>query len=219
MAEPMLGATAAAAARFATGTVIAFAGAAKFLDVRGFAAALRNYPVIGRFMTTGPRRRAATILLASAEATAGLSFAAGWQLRTSAPTVLLLLALFSGGILLALARGESFSCHCFGQADSKPISWWTLGRNVTLLCVAAASTLSTHVSLDAVGGGELGIATYLSALLVATQVSLLVFLTLQFGKVRALSSYVRHVPRYDESSLRLVWAGTPEPTKVRRARR
>ena len=45
---------------------------------------------------------------------------------------LALLAVFTVGIGVMLARGQSADCHCFGQLHSKPVSWTTLARNLAL---------------------------------------------------------------------------------------
>jgi len=49
--------------------------------------------------------------------------------------VFVVLCLFSVLIASALVRGQSFSCACFGSSD-RPISGWTLARNVVLIAVA-----------------------------------------------------------------------------------
>jgi len=47
-----------------------------------------------------------------------------------------LLSIFTAGIGLMLARGQSPDCHCFGQLHSKPVSWMTFARNLALAAVA-----------------------------------------------------------------------------------
>jgi peroxiredoxin len=49
---------------------------------------------------------------------------------------LALLLIFTIGIGVNLARGQSPDCHCFGQLHSEPVSWTTLARNVALAAMA-----------------------------------------------------------------------------------
>lgn len=66
---------------------------------------------------------------------------------------LALLAVFTLGIGVMLARGQSADCHCFGQLHSKPVSWTTLARNVALAGLAVFVVLSggDNAGLSAVG--------------------------------------------------------------------
>lgn len=49
---------------------------------------------------------------------------------------LALLLIFTAGIGVNLARGQSPDCRCFGQIHSEPVSWLTFGRNLLLAAVA-----------------------------------------------------------------------------------
>ena len=49
---------------------------------------------------------------------------------------LALLSVFTIGIGVSLARGQSPDCRCFGQIHSEPVSWLTFGRNLLLAAVA-----------------------------------------------------------------------------------
>jgi thiol-disulfide isomerase/thioredoxin/uncharacterized membrane protein YphA (DoxX/SURF4 family) len=49
---------------------------------------------------------------------------------------LTLLLIFTVGIAVNLARGQSPDCHCFGQLHSEPVSGATVARNVALAAVA-----------------------------------------------------------------------------------
>lgn len=60
---------------------------------------------------------------------------------------LILLAVFSGLIIAALIRGDSFSCACFGS--SSPISWRGLCRNLALITLTVfALTFSLPPFVD-----------------------------------------------------------------------
>lgn len=49
---------------------------------------------------------------------------------------LALLLIFTAGIGVNLARGQSPDCRCFGQLHSEPVSWATFARNLALVAVA-----------------------------------------------------------------------------------
>jgi thiol-disulfide isomerase/thioredoxin len=48
-----------------------------------------------------------------------------------------LLAAFTIGIVANLLRGKRVDCHCFGAMSTKPLSWWSVLRNVSLMVFAA----------------------------------------------------------------------------------
>lgn len=72
---------------------------------------------------------------------------------SGAVAALALLAAFTVGIGVMLARGQSADCHCFGQLHSKPVSWTTLARNLALAALAVFIVLKgkDDVGLSAVG--------------------------------------------------------------------
>ena len=49
---------------------------------------------------------------------------------------------FTGVLVLRLAQGRRVPCACFGTAR-RPISWWTVGRNVALLAVAGLALVAS----------------------------------------------------------------------------
>jgi hypothetical protein len=44
-----------------------------------------------------------------------------------------LLAVFTVGIAVNLLRGNRVDCHCFGAMSTKPLSWWSVVRNLLLI--------------------------------------------------------------------------------------
>ncbi len=48
----------------------------------------------------------------------------------------LLLAVFIGGMLWQIAKGNAPDCHCFGAIHSEPVSWKSLARNVVFAALA-----------------------------------------------------------------------------------
>jgi hypothetical protein len=46
-------------------------------------------------------------------------------------------------IVSLLARGRRPACACFGAARSRPISWWTVVRNLVFITVNVIALLGT----------------------------------------------------------------------------
>ena len=109
---------------------------------RAFAASLRPLGFIPERLL---RSTALAVTAAEVAAVAGLSCvpfgtgAAGAPARLVAAAALVLaavlLAVLTGGIALALGRGATASCACFGAAE-RPLSRRHLMRNVALLAIA-----------------------------------------------------------------------------------
>jgi thiol-disulfide isomerase/thioredoxin/uncharacterized membrane protein YphA (DoxX/SURF4 family) len=47
-----------------------------------------------------------------------------------------LLAVFIGGMIWQIAKGQAPDCHCFGAIHSEPVSWKTLVRNIVFAALA-----------------------------------------------------------------------------------
>ena len=50
----------------------------------------------------------------------------------TAVAVLVLLAAFNGLLLVRLDDDVRLPCACFGAWSARPVSWWSVGRNVAL---------------------------------------------------------------------------------------
>lgn len=57
---------------------------------------------------------------------------AGWA-------AIALLVGFSVFLVVALLRGVEAPCACFGSMTSRPVTWWSVARNVLLMALAAVS--------------------------------------------------------------------------------
>jgi thiol-disulfide isomerase/thioredoxin/uncharacterized membrane protein YphA (DoxX/SURF4 family) len=117
-------------ARLILAAVFAVAGIAKLLDRQGTKKSLPQFGV--------PDFLAApfAILLPLAELTCAAGLLVTSWMWPAAGATAALLALFTLGIGITLARGKAPDCHCFGQMSSKPVSWRTLVRNAALLVLA-----------------------------------------------------------------------------------
>jgi SAM-dependent methyltransferase/peroxiredoxin len=118
------------AARVALAGIFLVAAATKLLDMRGFRTALQGFGVTGASAAVG----AVSIPIAEL-LVAGLSIPAATARGGAALAVVLLLT-FEVGIALALQRGVTPDCHCFGQLHSRPAGGETLARNALFMAVA-----------------------------------------------------------------------------------
>jgi methylamine dehydrogenase accessory protein MauD len=117
-------------ARLLLTAVFAVAGLAKLADRAGTRQAIKDFGL--------PAALAAPLALVLppaelAVAVALIPAASAWW---GAAGALALLALFTAGIAVNLARRRTPDCHCFGQLHSAPIGRQTLVRNAALAAVA-----------------------------------------------------------------------------------
>jgi hypothetical protein len=86
---------------------------------------------------------AATNLLAMTipwvELIAGLALVAGVRPRAGALVYTALLAVFTIGVVAALARGLSFDCGCFGKAGAGPIGVKKLAENFGMVALGVVA--------------------------------------------------------------------------------
>ena len=52
---------------------------------------------------------------------------------------IVLLGAFTVFLVVALARGVEAPCACFGSLTTRPVSWWSVARNVVLIGLAVVS--------------------------------------------------------------------------------
>jgi hypothetical protein len=74
-------------------------------------------------------------LLPWIELTIGALVVAGF--RVAAGAAFLLLAGFTGWLARQLLRGDRRPCGCFGETAGRPVSGWSIGRNLGLMGAAA----------------------------------------------------------------------------------
>lgn len=108
------------------GAVLVIAGVAKLTS--------RGWPSQARAIGAPPWAvRVVPILEVAigAALVAGLPYA-GWA-------AIALLVGFTVFLVLALLRGVEAPCACFGSMSSRPVTWWSVVRNVVLVALAAVS--------------------------------------------------------------------------------
>jgi len=127
--DPVIGWMAAAAAA----AIFIASGVLKFYDVETFRGAVTNYRLIPEWLATPFAWMAPVVECAAA---LGLLLA---PIRESAALLLIvLLGVFTGAIVINLARGRTdIDCGCFGPALRQRLSWWLLLRNGALFALLA----------------------------------------------------------------------------------
>ncbi|QQS42481.1 MAG: redoxin domain-containing protein [Acidobacteriota bacterium] len=112
--------------------VFLIAGIGKLLDREGSEKALASFDVPERLV----KPFAAALPWIEIAVAAALLFAVtSWYASVAAT---LLLAAFTAGMLVQLAKGNAPDCHCFGQIHSEPVSGRSVARNVILTLSALA---------------------------------------------------------------------------------
>jgi uncharacterized membrane protein YphA (DoxX/SURF4 family) len=126
-------------AQIVAGLIFLAAALPKLADLPGFAGSVHNF----RLDAVIPM--AATNLLAMTipwvELVAGLALVAGVRPRAGAIVYTVLLALFTVGVMQAMARGLSFDCGCFGKTGSATIGAKKLAENLAMLAVGVIAAV------------------------------------------------------------------------------
>ena len=166
------------AVRLLLALMFVVAGAAKLADRPGAARAFEEFGAPARISP------ALAIALPVVELLLGLGLVSASTAGPSAIGASALLLLFTSAIAIALARGRTPDCHCFGQLHSAPAGPSTLIRNAALTVIAAGlawvsmtragpSLLDTLAGLEASRG--LILALILALVLVSVVQSILLF--------------------------------------------
>lgn len=133
-------------ARLALGGTWIAAGSAKLASNGG----LRDS--VARFGLLPDRAaHAVAIVLPWIEVSLGGLLIVGQWTKPAAEASIGLLFVFNAAISINLLRGNRVACHCFGQFGRKPISWWSVARNLVLLAVASLVSVGASGYLAADG--------------------------------------------------------------------
>jgi len=145
--------------RLALAVVFAVSGGAKAANRAGTRQAAADLGVPGRL--TG----VAAAVLPVIELAVALLLVPASTARPAAAVGAVALVAFTGLVVLNLARGRRPDCHCFGALSTKPISGWSVVRNVGLLAVAVVVAVSDGGrSLAAYTAAQLVVGTVLVVL-------------------------------------------------------
>ena len=115
------------------GAVLIFSATQKVTDWRGW---------ITHSAQLGVPRSVATVV-APLEGLIGVALVSQLWSRLVLVVSLAMLLAFTILIVSLLARGRHPACACFGAARSRPISWWTVVRNVVFITVNVIALLGT----------------------------------------------------------------------------
>ena len=126
-------------AQIVAGLIFLAAALPKIADLAGFAGSVHNFhlePIIPM---------AATNLLAMTipwvELVAGLALVSGVRPRAGAFVYTALMAVFTIGVISALARGLSFECGCFGKSGSATIGAKKVAENLGMILVGVIAAV------------------------------------------------------------------------------
>jgi len=113
------------------GLLFAWASLTKLGDLSSFAAQVHNF----RMMPVAVENLVA-LTLPWIELVAALALILDVRPRSGAAVVAALLAVFTAGVLVAMARGLDIECGCFGTADVTRVGVGKVLQNVGMLLVA-----------------------------------------------------------------------------------
>jgi uncharacterized membrane protein YphA (DoxX/SURF4 family) len=123
-------------AQIILGLLFLVASLAKLVDVTSLASQVHNFHLLPFWS-----EHLVAMTLPWIEFVAGLALVLGIRARAGAWLVGVLLAGFTVGIVLAMARGLNFECGCFGTADGTRVGWTKLGENLGMLALAVVGSL------------------------------------------------------------------------------
>lgn len=127
------------AAQLVAGLIFLAAALPKIADLSGFAASVHNFHLEPLVPMVATNLLAMTIPWV--ELVAGLALVVGVRPRAGAFVYTTLLAVFTIGVIAALARGLSFDCGCFGKSDAGPVGAKKLAENLAMMAVGVIATL------------------------------------------------------------------------------
>jgi len=129
------------ALRIGVGAAFVYAGAIKLGDALQFADNIASFRILpGSFINP------LALSLPIFEVLSGGLLAVGWFRRPAALAIVIVSAVFLAAIALALERGLTIDCGCFGSGvPSRERMWLDLGRDMILL-VGALITVSMRES-------------------------------------------------------------------------
>jgi uncharacterized membrane protein YphA (DoxX/SURF4 family) len=85
--------------------------------------------------------RLIAVCLPWVELAVGSAVVAGVAEPWPAAIAVALLAVFTGWIVVHLARGQHPPCACFGALSTAPLSWWHAARNGVLLGLGVVAVI------------------------------------------------------------------------------
>ncbi|HKQ62021.1 MAG TPA: MauE/DoxX family redox-associated membrane protein [Candidatus Polarisedimenticolaceae bacterium] len=130
--------------QLAIALVFGVAALAKIGDLRAFAAQIHNFR-----LTPLALDNLLAIWLPWVELVLALALLSAVRTRAAALLAFVLMALFTGAVGLAMARGLDIECGCFGTADASRVGARKLLENMGLLVLAWIATRPAAVQARA----------------------------------------------------------------------
>ena len=122
-------------AQIVLGLLFLLASLAKIVDTGSLAREVHNFHIVPFWS-----EHLVAMTLPWIELVAGLALVLGVRPRAGAWVAGVLLAGFTVGVALAMARGLNFHCGCFGTADATRVGWTKLGENLGMLALAVVGS-------------------------------------------------------------------------------
>jgi len=131
--------TARRAAQIVAGLIFLASALGKIADLSAFSASIHNFHLEPFIPMAATNVLAMTIPWV--ELVAGLALLVGVRPRAGAFVYTALLAVFTIGVIAAMARGLSFDCGCFGKAGAGPIGAKKLAENLVMMAVGVIAAV------------------------------------------------------------------------------
>jgi uncharacterized membrane protein YphA (DoxX/SURF4 family) len=117
--------------QIAIGVIFVWAGLAKIGDPRSFAEQVHNFRMVPVAL-----ENLVAITLPWVELVAGLALLTRARARAGAVIASVLMAAFTVGVAIALARGLDIECGCFGTSDASRVGAVKVVENLGMLALA-----------------------------------------------------------------------------------
>ncbi len=162
------------ALRLLLGLIFVRAGLAKLQKRPHFISAVTNYRILNA-RSSELVGRSLPIVEVSLGGLLLLGMAQTWV----ATTLGVLLVLFAGAVGWNLVQGRVIDCGCHGPGAPKEITWGTVGRNMTLVAVAAILAARPSTVLSIMSGRRIGSSSISSGEGIAIGISVAALLLLE----------------------------------------
>jgi uncharacterized membrane protein YphA (DoxX/SURF4 family) len=134
--------TLALVSRFVLATVFLLAGLAKLPRREQFALLVVRYGLLPS-RVVGPFSRFVPVF----EIVAAIFLALGIKTQIVSALLGALLTIFTLATVIALLRGRTLVCECFGEASPRPVTWLTVERNGMFIALAAVIVIGASPAL------------------------------------------------------------------------
>ncbi len=114
------------------GLLFLYAALAKIVDMGDLATEVHNFRLVPQWS-----ENLIAMALPWIELLAGLALVLGVSPRAGAWVAGALLAVFTLGVIAAMARGLDITCGCFGTSSVMRVGWAKLAENLGMLVLAA----------------------------------------------------------------------------------